>query len=136
MEKKKAVWIGVLGFLTFVFLLIVIFGDSPEEAAEKQRLLTEQAQREDAIRAEQKANQCPKQGILQSDWDYCVELCVLGKSDALINEEQCEKICDTTEYYQGSEGLQKRIMNYKCKKCGECTEEQLKEMNVSNEVEE
>jgi len=42
LEKKKAVWIGVLGFVAFAFLLIVILGDSPEEVAEKQRLLTEQ----------------------------------------------------------------------------------------------
>lgn len=74
--------------------------------------------------APQSANEdkleCPKQGFFQSNWDYCIDLCLVGKSDATVNYNQCEKICDQTEYYEGSDGLIKRINDYGCKKCGKC----------------
>ena len=113
--------------VTIIILILSIFlisGCSEEENIEKQGKLTGQVIKEDVT----EKNTCPKQGVLQSDLSYCVDLCLLDKSDATIHEELCGKMCDQAEYLKGTEGLQKKIQSYKCKKCGECTEEQLKEI--------
>jgi len=70
---------------------------------------------------------CPERSLLQSDWDYCFDLCMLNKGDAGIYSDQCSRMCDQAEYVGGTSGLQKRIQSYRCNKCNDCTDEQLKE---------
>ncbi len=137
-NTQKKVGYIILGIVCVTILLIVIFGDSWDEAAEKQKLLTEQAQREDATRAEQKANQCLKQGLIQSDWSYCIDLCMYDKDDG-ASSRFCEQVCDSADRLDGSYGteyMDKRIQSYKCSKCGECTEEQLKVIKEKNKQKE
>ncbi len=115
---------------TCLILILSLSGCSWEESEEKQEVMAEQSQEEDT------ALNCPKQGMLQSDWSYCIELCLLDKSDATIHKELCERMCDQVEYYKGSQGLLNKIQSYKCSKCGECTEEQLKEIEEKRKQEE
>ena len=48
-KVKKNTKIFVIAFIGLVIVLILIFGDSPSEAANKQRALTEQALKEDYV---------------------------------------------------------------------------------------
>ncbi len=63
---------------------------------------------------------CPDKGFLESDLDYCVDLCLVNKSDAGINTEICQRICDQAERLDGSAAVTKSIEGYLCKKCGRC----------------
>lgn len=122
MERKKTITIAIISFIALVVILIAIFGDSPSEAAQKQKLLTEQAIKEDSLKAEQKESQCPQQGTFQSDWSYCIELCMIGKSNQDFTRG-CEQICDMGERIGK---LDDKIQQYKCEKCNQgCTEDQL-----------
>jgi hypothetical protein len=82
---------------------------------------------------------CPKQGMFQSDWEYCVELCLLDKKKG-ASSRICEQICDADAYLDGTYGYEfitKRIKKYKCEKCGEdCTEELLEQMEMKKKIDE
>ena len=73
-------------------------------------------------------NNCPAQGTLQSDYSYCVDLCMLNESDADMIKEFCTDVCNMGKYTGGTEGLQKYIQDFKCPKCGDCTVEQLRKI--------
>lgn len=68
---------------------------------------------------------CPNKGLLQSDIDYCVSLCMVNRTDSGFQQDNCQRTCEQTDYYHGNDAVIKAIQNYKCQKCGECTPEQL-----------
>lgn len=90
-------------------------------------------QKNELIQNIQQKEICPKsyfkQGMFQSDWSYCVDLCLYDKDNDQMKkcEIYCERL-DDIDYRTGSNLLSKRIQKYKCVLCGECTEEQLKEI--------
>ena len=49
-KSKKKVGLVVLTFVVIAIIIIIIFGDSWDEVAEKQRILTEQAMKEDTLK--------------------------------------------------------------------------------------
>ena len=78
MEKRKryVLWF-VLGFVGLVIVLILFFGMPIEEAAEHQRILTEQAQIEDTnkpISRSKALSQCNKKAKECSDGIFQIEL--------------------------------------------------------------
>lgn len=79
---------------------------------------------------------CPDQGWFESDWDYCVTLCMVNKTDSGSHQDTCAQFCDISEYNGGSNALAKKIADYLCKKCNKCTPEQLAkiEENKRNEA--
>ncbi len=111
-----------------------------------ENIITEQALIEDTSKAEQKTNQCPKQGMLQSDWSYCVDLCdKYHEGNYSIN--RCEGVCNTMEraddrleqaigYSPEVTNLEKRISKYRCLICRDCTQKQLKEIEEKKKEEE
>ncbi len=111
-----------------------------------ENIITEQALREDTTKAKQKTNQCPKQGMLQSDWSYCVDLCdKYHEGNYSIN--RCEGICNTMErgddrleqaigYRSEVTNLEKRISKYRCLICRDCTQKQLKEIEEKKKEDE
>jgi len=102
-EKKKngLIVIGVL--LAVSIILAIVFGNPFGSNSNK--------------------TGCLEKGMFQSSSSYCIDICMLNKSDTSLNWDVCENLCNTREYVSGDAGLAKLIQNYKCSKCGECKNE-------------
>jgi len=91
-KTNKNVMLFVLAFVGIAIIIILIFGDSWDEAAEKQRLLTEQAMKEDS---ETRTNQQQKVYV---DVDYN-KLKSLFSTNSEYTDLQKDKIFN--EQYKG-----------------------------------
>jgi hypothetical protein len=82
------------------------------------------------VEAVQKKSNCPKKGFFQFEESYFIDLCLFNDENMTLRKcEQRYDIAYRWEYEQGMKGFIERTINkYKCDKCGDCTEEQLRKM--------
>jgi len=133
MEKgiKVLLWIflPLISFFLLIFIIgIIVSVNAPEKPKSE---LSIEAETEPAVIPSIEPLECPEKGTFDSDYSYYIKLCMFGKKDSQLNQDQCEKLADKLDYYGD---IDSAISNQLCKKCGQCTEEQLKEINESNGV--
>lgn len=123
-----------------VISILLISGCSEEKVIEEQEKLTGQVIKENVI----EKSECPSQRMMQSDLDYCVNLCLeYGKQ----SEGTCKNVCYAVQrvddrleaslgYAPTVTNLEERNSMYRCLICNECTEEQLAKKEEKKEEEE
>ncbi|KHO50613.1 MAG: hypothetical protein QT04_C0050G0022 [archaeon GW2011_AR11] len=106
--NKKQNLICILIIAVSLIVIVFVINSEPKETIHNEV-------------TEKNITKCPKQGMLQSDWDYCVELCIFDKEEG-ASSRVCEQVCDIADRLDGSYGtehMDKRIQKYKCEKCND-----------------
>ncbi|TAL57669.1 MAG: hypothetical protein EPN86_01645 [Nanoarchaeota archaeon] len=113
-EKTINITLGVL------IAMFIVIGMSMNPTQ-----LATQADSQNKVTSNEQSSSCPSQGFLQSNLQYCVQLCMLDKNEI---GSICDQICRDMKSLDGSTGsefLSSQVQDFKCSNCGDCTQEQL-----------
>ena len=123
------VFIPLISFFILIFIIgVIVSVNAPEKPKNETPV---EVKNEPVIIPSAKTSDCPQKGMFDSGYSYYIKLCMYEKKDSQLNQDQCEKLADTLDYHGD---IDSAISNMLCKKCNQCTEKQLKELETENKT--